>query len=175
MKSKIAIRPLTVEDWPAAAAIYNQGILSGHATFEKVCPDYSRWDAEHLQQCRLALTENDQLAGWAALAPVSRREAYSGVAEASVYVRAGRRGRGYGGMLLQTLCEESERAGIWTVQAVIFRENTPSIKMCEKCGFRMVGWREKIGVDAAGRWRDTVLMERRSGIGLQPDQQAAGI
>ena len=167
MKGKIAIRPLTLDDWPAAAAIYNQGILSGHATFEKACPEYAQWDAEHLTQCRLALTENEQLAGWAALAPVSTRAAYSGVAEASVYVRAGRRGRGYGSLLLQALCEESERAGIWTVQAVIFRENVPSIQMCEKCGFRMVGWREKIGQDATGRWRDTVLLERRSAFGLQ--------
>ena len=167
MTGKIAIRPLTEADWPAAAAIYNQGILSGHATFERACPDYAVWDATHLKACRLALTENDQLAAWAALAPVSRREAYSGVASASLYVRAGRRGRGYGSLLLDALCRESEKAGIWTVQSIVFRENTPGIRLCEKYGFRTVGWREKIAKDAAGRWRDTVVLERRSRIGLE--------
>ena len=113
------------------------------------------------------MREGAEVVGWAALAPVSGRCTYAGVAEVSVYVAERARGRGVGRALLEALIESSEAAGIWTVQAGIFPENIPSLRLHERCGFRVVGTRERIG-RLHGRWRDVVLLERRSGrVGVE--------
>ena len=167
MKSPISnfkFSRLLPEHWPQARAVYEEGLATGDATFETEAPDWERWDASHLGACRLvALAEDDRVAGWAALSPVSARKVYAGVAEVSVYVAEEFRGRGVGRALLEALVRESEAEGIWTLQAGIFPENTASLALHESCGFRLVGRRERVG-KLKGRWRDTVLLERRSQI-----------
>lgn len=158
---------LSAEHWPAVKAIYEEGIATGHATFQKEAPEWSDWDRGHLAHSRLViLTDAGVVAGWAALSPVSSRAVYAGVAEVSIYVRASERGRKAGLLLLRALVEESERHGVWTLQAGIFPENIPSLRIHAHCGFRQVGFRERIGA-MEGVWRDTVLLERRSAkVGL---------
>ena len=152
---------MSPEDWPAVRAIYLEGIATGNATFERSAPEWERWDEAHLPTCRLVARAAGEVVGWAALSPVSRRAVYAGVAEVSVYVSARARGQGVGTRLLARLVEVSEREGLWTLQAGIFPENTASIELHQRAGFRVVGIREKIG-SMDGRWRDVVLMERRS-------------
>lgn len=155
------IRAMSSDDWPAVQKIYSEGIATGDATFETEAPEWAKWDQGHLQECRLVAGDDQQILGWAALSPVSNRRVYSGVAEVSVYVAADSRGRGMGHILLQSLVAESERCGIWTLQAGIFPENVASITLHESCGFREVGRRQKIG-QRNGIWRDVLLLERRS-------------
>ncbi len=159
----IVVTTMQDEDWPAVRAIYREGIATGHATFETDVSGWEDWHASHLQDCRLVAREEDRVVGWAALSPVSGRRVYSGVAEVSIYVAASARGRGIGKALLQALVMESERGGIWTLQAGILPENRASILLHKACGFRKVGFRERIG-QMNGVWRDTVLMERRSKV-----------
>jgi phosphinothricin acetyltransferase len=155
------IRPFVPTDWPAVLAAYEEGLETGQATFETTAPTWEQWDAAHSSHARLVATADDTVCGWAALTPLSRRKVYSGVAEVSVYIRSEVRGRGVGRLLLTSLIRESEAAGIWTLQASIFPENTASVGLCLSCGFREVGRRERIA-QHAGVWRDTVLLERRS-------------
>ena len=155
------VQPLTAGHWPAVRAIYEQGIASGDATFETAAPGWATWDRGHLAGHRLVATLGGRVVGWAALAPVSERRAYAGVAEASVYVAAAAAGQGVGRALLERLVAGAEAAGIWTVQAGIFPENTASLALHRRCGFRTVGVRERLG-RLGGRWRDVVLLERRS-------------
>jgi len=150
-------------DWPAVRAIYREGMATGDATFETQVPEWSDWDAAHLRYSRLVARDGSAVGGWAALSPASRRAVYSGVAEVSIYVAEVYRGQGLGRRLLSTLVEESEWQGMWTLQAGIFAENRVSIALHERLGFRQVGRRERIG-QREGRWRDTVLMERRSKV-----------
>ena len=160
----ITLAPMSPADWPRVRAIYLEGIATGNATFEKEAPAWERWDEAHLQPCRLVARAAEEVVGWAALGPVSRRPVYAGVAEVSVYVAQSARGQGVGTALLSRLVKDSEREGFWTLQAGIFPENTASIELHQRAGFRVVGVREKIG-SMDGRWRDVVLMERRSQIG----------
>jgi L-amino acid N-acyltransferase YncA len=155
------IRSMLSEDWPAVRNIYAEGIATGNATFETETPEWTKWDQNHLQECRLIARDRERVLGWAALTPVSTRRVYSGVAEVSVYVAAEARGRGVGKTLLQSLIEHSERCGIWTLQAGIFPENVPSVALHKLCGFREVGLRQKIG-QRSGVWRDVLLLEHRS-------------
>ena len=148
-------------DWPQVAAIYADGIATGRATFETEVPAYSAWDEAHLATPRVVARAGDRIAGWAALAPVSRRPVYAGVADVSVYVAAGGRGRGGGRRLHEELIRRSEAAGSWTLQAGIFPENEASLWLHRSCGFREVGLRERIGRHG-GVWRDVLLLERRS-------------
>jgi len=148
-------------DWPVVARIYGEGIDTGNATFETEVPDWSAWDAAHLESCRLVVEEGDEVVAWAALTPVSRRHVYRGVAEHSIYVSPRVRGRGVGRELLSALIADSEDVGIWTLQTAIFPENEASIALHTTVGFRIVGTRERVG-SHHGRWRDVVLMERRS-------------
>lgn len=148
-------------DWPEVARIYGEGIATGIATFEAEVPSWATWDAGHLGHCRWVADEAAGLLGWAALSPVSRRACYAGVAEVSIYVSAGARGHGIGRRLLHALVESAEAGGIWTLQAGIFAENFASLRLHESCGFGLVGRRERIA-RLAGRWRDTMLFERRS-------------
>ena len=141
--------------------IYSEGIASGNATFETSAPGEEEWDKIHLSDCRLVARASEEVIGWAALSPVSGRCTYSGVAEVSVYVTDRATGEGVGKALLSELVKESEKAGIWTLDAGIFPENKASIAVHESCGFREVGYREKLG-SANGIWRDVILLERRS-------------
>ena len=148
-------------DWEAVREIYKEGIDTGNATIETDALPWERWNSNHRPDCRLVAKDGEQIVGWAALNPVSSREAYSGVAEVSVYVAEHARGTGVGKLLLSSLVSTSESAGVWTLQASIFVENEPSTTLHSACGFRTVGTRERIG-RLKGRWRDTLLMERRS-------------
>jgi phosphinothricin acetyltransferase len=155
------ISPLLPNHWPAVKTIYEQGIATGHATFQTSAPEWIEWDGAHLKHSRLVALENGQVIGWAALTPVSGRCVYAGVAEISVYIAPDHRGKKIGETLLKALITDSEQHGLWTLQAGVFPENTASIKIHENCGFRQVGFREKIG-QMNGIWRDTLLLERRS-------------
>ena len=159
--AELSISPMSGHDWQAIRQIYLDGIATELATFETEAPDWKTWDNEHLACCRLIAGLNGQIIGWAALSPVSGRCVYAGVAEASVYVASDARGQGAGKALLQRLILESEQAGIWTLEAGIFSQNKASIALHTACGFRMVGYRERLG-ELHGEWRDVVLMERRS-------------
>jgi phosphinothricin acetyltransferase len=157
------IEPMTAGDWESVLAIYIEGIATGQATFETEPPTWEQWDAGHLAVARLVMRDGGQVIAWAALSPVSRRRCYAGVAEVSLYVAASHRGNLIGTRLLQALIAESERHGIWTLQGGTFPENTASLRLQERCGFRIVGRRERIG-QLHGVWRDTVLTERRSTV-----------
>jgi phosphinothricin acetyltransferase len=168
----ITILPMTSADWPAVRAIYLDGIASGQATFETEAPAWEQWDVSHHRFGRLVARVTpptppseggEEILGWAAVSPVSGRKCYAGVAEASVYVAEAARGQGVGRELLLALIAESERHGIWTLQGVTFAENEASLRLQRACGFREVGRRERIG-QLHGVWRDTILMERRSGV-----------
>ena len=158
----MTIQPFTPEHWPAAAAIYEAGIATGNATFATAAPTWAGWDQAHLLHSRLvAIDDEGQVMGWAALSPVSSRCVYGGVAEVSVYVADTARGQGVGRQLLEALVHDSEQHNMWTLQAGIFPENEASIRLHETVGFRQVGRRERIG-KMGHQWRDTLLLERRS-------------
>ena len=157
----IKIEGMTAELWPEVRRIYEQGIATRNATFATEAPDWTEWDGRHLPTCRLVALRDGEIIGWAALSAVSSRHVYRGVQEVSVYIAESARGQGIGSQLLTALVAESERNGIWTLQAGIFAENTASIRLHERAGFRLVGRRERVGC-LHGQWRDTILMERRS-------------
>ena len=158
--------PLTREHWPAVRRIYAEGIATGDATFEREAPDWSHFDRSHRPECRLvALDEaTDDVLGWTGISLTSSRAVYAGVAWESVYVAEATRGHGVGRRLLEALIRESEAAGYWTLQAGVMAENAASLALHERVGFRVVGVQHRIGRDATGRWRDRVLLERRSPV-----------
>ncbi len=159
----IRIRKMTEDDWNKVAEIYKEGINTGNATFEVNVPTWETWDNAHLKTCRLIAEDDGAIAGWAALTAVSGRCVYAGVAEVSVYVGEKFRGKKIGKRLLENLITESEKENLWTLQAGIFPENIPSIKIHEELGFRQIGYRERIG-KMNDVWRNTILLERRSKI-----------
>jgi L-amino acid N-acyltransferase YncA len=159
----VKIRDLRPGDWPEVAVIYAAGVATRNATFETDVPSWDDWDAGHLERPRLVAVEASAVVGWAALSPVSARQCYAGVAEDSVYVAPGRQGRGVGRALLEELVAQSEAEGLWTLQTSIFPENRASLALHERCGFRVVGVRERIA-ELDDVWRDTVLLERRAGL-----------
>jgi L-amino acid N-acyltransferase YncA len=162
--ASFVIKTMRAEDWPQVREIYLEGIATGNATFETDAPPWEAWDGAHAKEPRLVAREaGGAILGWAALTPVSGRCVYAGVGDLSVYVATSARGRGVGKALLQALVAESERVGIWTLQAGIFPENEASLALHRSCGFREVGRRERIG-ERNGVWRDVVLLERRSEI-----------
>jgi L-amino acid N-acyltransferase YncA len=158
----LRIRDLRPGDWPEVTGIYAAGLETRNATFETAVPSWEEWNARHLARPRVVAVEADAVVGWAALSPVSARACYAGVAEDSVYVEPGRQGRGVGRALLEELVARSEAEGIWTLQTSIFPENRASLALHLRCGFRVVGVRERIA-QLDGVWRDTVLLERRAG------------
>ncbi len=157
------IAPMTQQHWPAVREIFAQGIATRNATFETAVPSWDEWDSRHLTACRLVALNGETVLGWAALSPVSTRQVYCGVAEVSIYIDENARGQGIGAALLAALIAESERNGIWTLQAGILAENSVSIHLHAKAGFRIIGTRERIA-SLDGQWRNTVLMERRSPV-----------
>jgi L-amino acid N-acyltransferase YncA len=155
----VTVEEMRPEDWQACARIYEEGLDLG--TFEDEVPSWESWDAGHLSEPRLVARENGSVIGWAALAPYSTRPCYRGVVENSVYVGWAARGRGVGRALLEELVRRADDAGLWTIQAGIFAGNEASIALHARCGFRVVGTRERIA-RKRGEWRDVVVMERRS-------------
>ena len=152
---------MTAADWPEVRDIYAAGIATGNATFETSPPSWDAWDRTHPAEHRFVATVEHEIVGWTALSPVSDRCVYAGVAENSVYVHPEHRGRAVGRLLLEALIDSAEAAGIWTIQTGIFPENIASVALHERCGFRVVGRRERIG-QLNGIWRDTLFLERRS-------------
>lgn len=160
--SSATVVPLTAEHADQVLAIYQAGIDEGNATFETAAPTWEAFDAAKLLEHRFAaLDASGAVLGWVAATKVSDRCAYAGVVEHSVYVHPDARGRGIASALLKALIDSTEAAGIWTVQSGIFPENTASLAVHERAGFRVIGTRERIGRHH-GRWRDVVLIERRS-------------
>ena len=160
--TRIEIRDLQPLDWPEVAAIYEDGIRTGNATFETRAPSREQWDAAH-SAIRLVAELDGKTAGWAALSPTSDRECYRGVVRNSVYVASWAQGNGVGRGLLAALIARSEAEGIWTLTAGIFPENKASVRLHLGCGFRLVGVRERLG-ELNGEWRDVLLFERRSEV-----------
>ena len=161
--TEIIITKMLPGHWNAVADIYKQGIATGMATFEKDIPSWDAWNANHIEKCRSVALIGKNIIGWAALSTVSSRCVYGGVGEVSVYVGTANRGKGVGELLLRNLIDQSEKLGYWTLQSGIFPENKKSIELHQKAGFRIIGYREKIG-QLDGVWKDNILMERRSKI-----------
>jgi phosphinothricin acetyltransferase len=160
------IRPMTAADADAVLAIYQAGLDTGEASFEHTAPDWATFDAGRLAAHRLVAADpsvpaGPAVLGWVAVTPVSARKVYAGVVEHSIYVDPAARGRGIGGALLRALITSTEAGGIWTIQSGIFPENAASLALHHSCGFRTVGVRERIARQG-DRWRDVVLLERRS-------------
>lgn len=161
------IRPMTEADWPRVEEIFAAGIAGGEATFETTTPSWEQFDAGKIRDARLVATSRDgTVAGWAAASQVSARVAYQGVIEHSVYVHPDVHGQGIGRLLLDAFITAADDAGYWTIQSSIFPENTASLRLHERAGFRIIGTRERVALSQlgphAGIWRDTVLIERRS-------------
>lgn len=159
----VVIDEMQPGDWEAVRAIYIEGISTGTATFETAAPTWEAWNDSHLQICRLTARREGEVIGWAAINPISSRACYAGVAEVSIYVSQAARGQGIGRALLLALIEQSEQAGIWTLQSSLFAQNTASRALHEAAGFRVVGYRERIA-RRDGVWQGTILLERRSKI-----------
>jgi L-amino acid N-acyltransferase YncA len=162
------VRPMTAADADAVLAIYQAGLDGGNASFETTAPAWDVFDRGKLPGHRLVATDGDTVLGWVAVSPTSTRLVYAGVVEHSVYVDPAAQGRGVGRALLDGLIASTERAGIWTIQSAIFPENQASAALHRSAGFRAIGVREKVARHAAqaNRWRDTVLIERRSPVVL---------
>lgn len=161
------VREMSPADWEAVAQIYQEGVEGGNATFESTVPAWQTFDASRLRLGRLvAIDDAHAVIGWVAASAVSSREAYRGVVEHSVYVAERARGRGIGRLLLNGFVAIAELNGIWTIQSSVFPENTASLRLHSSAGFREVGRRERIAQSRTGpwrgKWRDTVLIERRS-------------
>lgn len=160
---EVVIEEMSEKPWEAVQRIYNAGIATKNATFQTEAPGWEIWDQSHHKDCRLIAITDGQTVGWAALSNVSNRCVYAGVAEVSVYIDPAFRGMGIGDQLMKPLIAESEKHGIWTLQAGIFPENKASIALHLKNGFKILGIREKIG-KMDNVWRDTAMLERRSKI-----------
>ncbi|MGC4792045.1 N-acetyltransferase family protein [Micromonospora sp. DT178] len=158
-----AVRPMRPYDAERVLAIYQAGLDDGEASFETSAPTWAAFDAARLPEHRFVAVDGGTVVGWVAVSPTSTRAVYAGVVEHSVYVDPGARGRGVARLLLDTLVASTEAAGIWTIQSGVFPENTASLGLHRRAGFRVVGVRERVGRHR-GRWRDVVLLERRSPV-----------
>lgn len=156
------IEMMKASDWEEVACIYQQGIDTKQSTFQIEVPTYKVWDTGHIKSCRfVAKTDEDKVIGFVALSQSFERYVYRGVAELSIYIHEGYKGKGIGAALLEQVIIESEKEGFWTLESLIIRENAASIALHEKCGFREVGYRERFGQMDNGKWHDVVIMERR--------------
>jgi phosphinothricin acetyltransferase len=162
MTGRYRIRELTAQDWPEVARIWSDGISTRNATFESEPPSWQHFDATRSPHLRLVAGRADGgLAGWAAAGPVSGRRVYAGVAEHSVYVDPAAGGSGLGRALLHALIALADATGTWTLRSGIFPENAASLRLHHACGFARLGVQQRVG-RRDGRWRDVVLVERRS-------------
>ena len=152
------------QDWQQVKEIYQQGIETGQATFDRKVPAWEEWDSRYHSSCRLVARAGNDVLGWAALIPLSKKEAFSGVAEISIYIAAEFRGEGIGAKILKELIKVSKENGFWTLEAWIFPSNQASLALHKKFGFRKVGLRKKIGKMENGTWRDVVILERRNNL-----------
>lgn len=159
----LVVRPMAADDAQAVLRIYQAGIDGGLASFETTAPEWEVFDAGRLPGHRFVAEFDGQVAGWVAVSQVSARAVYAGVVEHSVYVDPSARGRGVGLALLKALLASTDAAGIWTVQSAVFPDNTASLRLHERAGFRIIGTRERIS-QRRGRWCDTILIERRSPV-----------
>lgn len=159
----IKTRPLLEADWPAVSKIYGEGIETKIATFETTVPSWDKWNTKYSPKCRLVAEIKDKVIGFIVLSKVSDRDVYKGVAEVSLYISKAYWGQQVGQTLLNELINKSEKEGFWTLQANIFSQNQASINLFLKCGFRIIGTREKIG-KRNNKWFDNQLLERRSEI-----------
>lgn len=157
----ITIQPMLASQSSQILEIYRHGIESGMATFETEVPEWDEFEKKYLSHSRIIACLNDAIVGWAALSPVSSRACYKGVAEVSVYVHGNHQRQGIGRELLLALIAESEKNDTWSLLSVIHEENRASIHLHEQCGFRFIGYREKIAM-LDGIWRTTIMMEKRS-------------
>jgi L-amino acid N-acyltransferase YncA len=157
----LMIREMLQSDSESVLDIYRMGLNTRNATFETKVPSWHEWDSRHLVHSRLVAEENGIVVGWAALSPFSARKVYRGVAEVSIYVSSDFRGKNIGSRLMKQIIETSELNGIWTLFSSVFPENEATMKLHLKFGFRIIGKREKIA-QLNGKWRDTILLERRS-------------
>ncbi|MDR1555296.1 MAG: GNAT family N-acetyltransferase [Campylobacteraceae bacterium] len=157
----IKIRKMSLDDIQKVLDIYRHGI-DIKATFETKLPNIEEWDEKHLKVCRIVALIDKNIVGWAALMSVSNREVYKGVAEVSCYISPNHTRKGIGTLLMNKLISMSEQEGFWTLEVKIVEDNIPSILLCEKCGFRLVGYKERLGYDRDGVWKNIVIMERRS-------------
>ncbi|MFD7414138.1 GNAT family N-acetyltransferase [Kitasatospora purpeofusca] len=164
MGEDFTVVPMTADHGGQVLTVYQSGIDGGDATFETAAPSWEAFDTARLPGHRFVAVEGDgRVLGWVAASRVSDRCAYAGVVEHSVYVHPDARGRGVAGLLLEALIVSTEAAGIWTIQSGVFPENTASLALHARAGFRVIGTRERIGRHH-GRWRDVVLIERRSPV-----------
>ncbi len=160
LPADVTVRAMRAKDWPAVVRIYREGIATNQATFETETPDRATLDGKWLTGHRWVAEADGRTAGWAALTPVSARPCYAGVAETSVYVGDGFRGRGVGKALIHQQVTAADEDGLWTLMASIFPENRASVALHRSAGFRTLGVRERIARHH-GVWRDTVILERR--------------
>ncbi|MFL5779162.1 MAG: GNAT family N-acetyltransferase [Chloroflexota bacterium] len=160
----VRVEPMSPDDWAAVRRIYAEGIATGDATLEREAPDWDHFDRSHRADCRLVARDGDDVLGWTAVTAYSSRRVYAGVAWESVYVSATARRRGVGRALLEELIPASEAAGLWALVAGVLAENEASLALHEAVGFERVGLLRGMGQDATGRWRDVVLLERRSEV-----------
>lgn len=157
----LTTRTMSPDDWAEVERIYAAGIATGNATFETSTPSWESWDLGHRKDLRFVAIREGKVVGWVAAGPVSRRECYAGVVEHSVYVAVEERGTGVGRVLMTTLIDAAEAAGVWTIQTGIFPENHASVALHQRVGFRIVGRRERMA-RLHGTWRDVYLLERRA-------------
>ena len=156
------IREMRDEDWGTVVEIYKQGLEEGTSTFNTECPSFAEWNEGHLRNCRFVFEEEGKVVGWTALSPSSSRCAYKGCVEMSVYVDRNYRDHGIGTALVNTIIREAEKDGYWSIYSAIFSINKASIALHKKCGFREIGYRERIAKDRFGKWQNTTLMEYRA-------------
>ncbi len=158
------IREMKLSDWDSMVEIYNQSVKKGDVTFATECPAFEDWDASHIKECRFVYEIDGKVVGYTVIAPTSKRQAYWGVVELSIFVDENYLRKGIGKALLEKLCEETEKLGYWTLYSAIFSVNKASIELHKKCGFRVIGTRENIAKDIFGEWQDTTILERRNKI-----------
>lgn len=158
---KPIVEKFNTEDWEQVNQIFIEGIRTGNSTFTKQPPTYDEWKSTYIVESCFVAKANEKVLGWTAIKPVSNRPVFVGVGEVSIYMGRNYRGLGIGSLLLTQIIDWSESNGFWTLQSNIFPENTASLALHKKFGFKEVGIREKLG-QLDGVWRDIVLLDRRS-------------
>lgn len=155
------IREMEIKDWERVGAIYMQGIEKGTATFNTKCPTYEEWNSGHVDSCRFVYVDEEKVVGWVALSPTSARCVYRGCVEMSIYIDEAYQGKGIGTVLVRKALGEAKKQGFWSILSTVISINSASIALHKKCGFREVGYREKIAKDRFGKWQNTTLFELR--------------